>query len=135
MSAIRTSSTRKTGYDHFEPQDFDDPQLQKRIRGYLEQIDYTAFAANREILGQTVGAIDTARLQHLAVAAAHARAAWVKQALVVSEGGASADMQQIDKLAHLRFAFDELSEAYEGMRRMIERGYLAFTPQTPPQAG
>lgn len=39
MSSILTSSTRRSR-DHFEPQD-SDPQEQRRLRGTLEQIDYT----------------------------------------------------------------------------------------------
>jgi len=133
MSSIRTQSSRRTGYDHFEPQDFDDPQLQKRIRGYLEQIDYTAFAANREILGASISAVGPETLQHMAVAAAHARAAWVKQALDIGARNQPPSYEDIDKLAHARFAFEEMSEAYEGVRRMIERGYLAFQPAPKPE--
>jgi hypothetical protein len=55
--AIMTSSTRRTG-DHFEPNDVD-PQVQRRLRGYLEQIDYTAFASNKAVLGATMGHADS----------------------------------------------------------------------------
>ena len=33
---------------------------------------------------------------------------------------------QVGKLANLRTAYAELSEAYDAMRRMVERGYLAY---------
>jgi hypothetical protein len=33
---------------------------------------------------------------------------------------------EIANLATLRAAFEELSEAYDAMRRMVERGYLCF---------
>ena len=34
--------------------------------------------------------------------------------------------EQAAKLTGLRTAYEELAEAYEGMRRMVERGYLSF---------
>ncbi len=124
MSSIRTSTVRRTS-DHFEPES-SDPQDQRRLRGQLEQIDYTAFASNREVLGRMVGATDAATFQRMAVAAALARANWVKEALAVSDGQTAPTPQRIARLAELRLAFEELSDAYEGMRRMVERGYLAF---------
>ena len=48
MSTIQTSTYRRQR-DHFEPQDTD-PQEQRRLRGLLEQIDYSAFVANREVI-------------------------------------------------------------------------------------
>jgi hypothetical protein len=35
---------------------------------------------------------------------------------------------QIAQLSTLRAAYEELIEAYDGMRRMIERGYLHYQP-------
>ncbi len=52
--ATRTSSYR-VSLDHFEPQETTDPQAQRRLRGQLEQIDYTAFAANKEALSRRWG--------------------------------------------------------------------------------
>lgn len=131
MSAIRTNSVRRSGHDHFEPDVSDDPQVQKRLRAHLEQIDYTAFAANREFLAHVIGPVDTDKVQRLAVAAAHARAAWVKEAFAMSEGATPPTPAQIQRLAAARMAFEELGEAYEGVRRMIERGYLSFQSLTP----
>ena len=124
MSSTRTNSFRKVSQDHFEPQDTD-PQAQRRLRGQLEQIDYTAFASNREVIGAVLKEADAARFQRLAVAAASARVQWVSQALAMAEGG-RLTAEQVDKLAQLRSAFEELTEVYEGMRRMVERGYLAY---------
>jgi hypothetical protein len=116
--------------DHFEPDLSDDPQAQKRLRGQLEQIDYTAFACNREIIGATVGVVDTHSLQRLAVCVAVARATWAKESLAMSEIGHQLAAHQIEKLAQHRAAFEELSEAYEAIRRMIERGYVTYSSAT-----
>jgi hypothetical protein len=124
--AIMTSSTRRVG-DHFEPSDVD-PQVQRRLRGYLEQIDYTAFASNRAVLGATVAHVDAQRFQRLAVAAATARAKWVAEAAAMTEAGTTLSEAQVARLAHLRAAYDELSAVYEATRRMVERGYIAYRP-------
>ena len=34
-------------------------------------------------------------------------------------------MVEAARLGQMRTVFEELSDAYEGMRRMVERGYLA----------
>jgi hypothetical protein len=125
MSSIRTASVRRIATDHFEPDVDSDPQAQRRLRGQLEQIDYTAYAANREVLGQVLSHADGAIFQRMAVAAALARAQWVKEALALSEAGSISPLR-VQRLTELRSAFEELAEAYEAMRRMVERGYLPY---------
>jgi hypothetical protein len=122
--SVTATNTYRRQRDHFEPTDLD-PQDQRRLRAQLEQIDYAAFIANREILGQTMGPVDPARLQRLAVSAAVARGKWVSHALTLSESGRPVDTQQAASLTALRVAYEELAEAYEGLRRMVERGYVA----------
>ena len=124
MSSIMTSTTRRSR-DHFEPQDTD-PHEQRRLRGLLEQIDYSAFVANREIIGQMLPKLDASMFQKLAVLTATARAKWVAESLRQSESGAPSTPDQIARLASARSAYEELAEAYEGLRRMVERGYVAI---------
>ncbi|WP_298124777.1 hypothetical protein [Brevundimonas sp.] len=123
MSTIQTQSYRRSR-DHFEPQDTD-PQEQRRLRGLLEQIDYSAFVANREVIGQTFPGLEPATFQRMAVLTATARARWVAEALRQSESGAPSTPDQIARLTSARVAYEELAEAYEGLRRMVERGYVA----------
>ena len=124
MSTIQTSSHRRQR-DHFEPEDAD-PHEQRRLRGLLEQIDYSAFVANREIIGQMLPRVDAPMFQRLAVLTATARAKWVSESLRQSESGAPSTPDQIARLTSARTAYDELAEAYEGLRRMVERGYVAI---------
>jgi hypothetical protein len=124
MSTIQTSSYRRAR-DHFEPQDAD-PQEQRRLRGLLEQIDYSAFIANREVIGQMIPKLDASMFQKLAVLTATARAKWVSEGLRQSESGAPSTPDQIARLASARTAYEELAEVYEGMRRMVERGYVTL---------
>lgn len=128
MPSIMTASYRSRR-DHFEPSD-NDPQEQRRLRGHLEQIDYTAFVSNREVIPQVLGLganhTEPAAFQRLAVAAATARARWIAEALKLTEAGVAISAQDAQRLAAMRAAYDELSEAYEGLRRMVERGYLPY---------
>lgn len=124
MSSILTSSTRRSR-DYFEPQD-SDPQEQRRLRGLLEQIDYTAFISNREVIAASLSVVDPAMFQRLAISVATARTKWVSEALRLSESGSPVTPDQTARLTAFRSAFEELSEAYEGLRRMVERGYLTL---------
>jgi hypothetical protein len=128
MSITRTANYRRS-LDHFEPEAERDPHAQRRMRGNLEQIDYTAYAANLAVIPPVVGEADAFRFQRLAVAAAQARAQWVAEALAMTETpGAVLSPIQTERLAALRQAHEELSEAYEALRRMIERGYVSYKP-------
>lgn len=130
MSSIRTQSYRRA-LDHFEPEEDSDPQAQRRLRGQLEQIDYIAFAANREVLGAMLGAADAGKFQRLAVATSHARARWLAQALALAEKGPAVSPAEAEGLAGLRAAFEELAEAYEGLRRLVERSHIAHRAAMP----
>jgi len=128
MSIISTSTAYRGSLDHFEPENSLDPVAQRRLRGHLEQIDYTTFAANQAVLKQTPGALDLEAFQRLAIAAAQARALWVKTAMEIADAGGVPSKQQVDSLSQKRAAFEEMREAYEALRRMVERGYLAYRP-------
>ena len=40
--------------DHFHPADSEDPAAQRRRRGQMEAIDYTAYACNREVAANLI---------------------------------------------------------------------------------
>ena len=124
MSTIQTHNYRRTR-DHFEPED-SDPHEQRRLRGLLEQIDYSAFVANREVLAQMLPNLEPAHFQRLAVLTANARGKWVAESLRQSESGSPSTADQIARLTSARTAYEELAEAYEGLRRMVERGYVSL---------
>jgi hypothetical protein len=128
MSIIKTSTAHRGALDHFEPEQSLDPSEQRRLRGRLEQMDYTAFAANQGVLAAAVGGIDLEAVQRLAVATAQARALWIKTALDFAASGQPLSREQVGALADRRAGFDELCSAYEGLRRTIERGYISYRP-------
>jgi hypothetical protein len=130
MSAIRTLRTTAHASDHFEPEN-SDPQAQRRIRGQLEQIDYMAFACNREVIAGTLKQISVENFQRLALATATARSRWAFRALEMTASAIPTPAQTAE-LTQLRTAYEELAEAYEALRRMVERGYLSYPQTTPP---
>ncbi len=126
MSSILTQSYRRQK-DHFQPEDMD-PQEQRRLRGQLEQIDYTTYLANREIITHTIGKITTADFEKMAARTAQARARWIAEALRLTHSGAAQPSPELyTRLTQSRVAYEELAEAYEGLRRMVERGYLTLS--------
>lgn len=125
MSSIVSNGSHARS-ERFEPEPALDPSEQRKLRGHLEQIDYAAFAANRAIVAKSMGRVELATFQHLAVAAAHARTRWVMAAATAANNATDLTQDQVAQLGVLRRAFEELAEAYDAMRRMVERGYLSY---------
>jgi hypothetical protein len=123
MSVTRTQTIVRES-DHFMPDESSDPHAQRKRRGHLEQIDYVAYAANRAVIGKVLGATDQKKFQRMALTVASARARWVGAALAISESDAAMSHAKIQQLAQLRETYQELAEAYDAMRRLVERGYV-----------
>ncbi len=117
---------KRTIGDHFEPDNVD-PKVQRQLRGHLEQIDYTANAANQKVMAGALGGLDVQKFKRLALATAEARARWVAVGIASTEAGRTPDHAQIEELARLKQAYHELTEVYDAMRRLVERGYVAYS--------
>ena len=122
-------------HDHFHPELALDPQEQKRLHVHLEQVDAATFDANRQVLARSVGKVDVRTFRRLALAAANARANWVSAALHITEKSASPTDADIARLSLLRAAYDELTQVYDGVRRLVERGYLCDLDLAPTATG
>ena len=127
-----TRSRRLVG-DHFEPDEAGDPKAQRNLRSHLEAIDYTAYAANRKVMSAALGHADAQKFERLALAAAYARAKWVATAVATTESGRPPTSQDVENLAALRRAYEELTEVYDALRRMVERGYLPYSAAPAPK--
>ena len=130
MGKMSTSSYRRVS-DHFEPDLVEDPAEQKKRRGHLEQIDYTIFAANQAVIAKTIHHVGIEDFQNLALSASKARSAWVDAAMSAARSRPPMSAEEVGRPPLLRTAYEELSEAYEAMRRMVERGYLQFHKGLP----
>jgi hypothetical protein len=125
MSLTTSYRSLRSGSEHFEPSEINDQKAQRQLHAKLEQIDYTAYAANRKEITESLGEVDTGKFERLAAAAARARCQWIAEALVVSSETNQPSVEQIGKLSELRTMYDELTQAYEALRRLVERSYLA----------
>jgi hypothetical protein len=117
---------RRNGGDHFEPDAAEDPKAQRQLRGQLEQIDFATYDANRKVLGAALGDVGMQKFHQLGLAAAQCRARWVAAAMAATEGSRIPTAEQVEKITHLRTAYEELTAVYDAMRRMVERGYLPY---------
>ena len=126
----QVSSYKRPSSEHFQPDESLDPQAQRALRGKLEQIDYIAYVSNREVINQVLGKVEAQRFERLAVATAQARAEWAALALSVSQAGQAPSPQQTMALMQARTGYEELANAYDGLRRLIERGYATYA--APP---
>ncbi len=61
--STKVSSFKRYSQDHFVPDVSEDTNAQRRLRGQLEQIDYTAYASNREVVNAILGHADTQKFQ------------------------------------------------------------------------
>lgn len=125
--SVRATNLRRTSGEHFQPDDPADAKAQRHLRGALEQIDYAAFAANKEVMGATLRHASLGHFQRLGKAVAQARALWTATALAMSESGRAPSAGEVAELGRLRTAYEELAAAYDGLRRMVERGYLTYS--------
>ena len=128
----RAAGLWRSPADHFEPDDHVDPKAQRQLRGQLEQIDYTAYAANKKVLTAALGRAEATKFERLALATAAARTQWVATALSITEGGLPPSREEIERLAQFRMAYEELTEGYAALRRMVERGYLTYAAADIP---
>lgn len=128
MAVIKTNSVYRSGGDHFQPEAQLDAQEQRRLRGHLEQIDYAAYDADMKVIPMAIGEVGLSKVRALATSVARARAEWVQIALALGEVGRSPTSEELQHLTHRRVAFEEMRDAYEGVRRMIERGYAPLNP-------
>ena len=87
------------------------------------------FGVTDRDIEQALGRVNLAHFERLAIATAHARAKWVAAAVKASEGAPNVSAEQCSQLSALRQGYEELSEAYEALRRMVARGYLAYQPK------
>ncbi len=93
-----TVISARRGLDHFEPEATLNPTEQRLLRGHLEQIDFAAYAANRELISRTLGRTDLGKFKRLAIAAAQARVHWVAEAASMAESGAALSAAQVARL-------------------------------------
>lgn len=100
-----------------------DPKARKALKAALGKMDLAVYAANQEIIGRVLPDLDQQDVVRFAVVVAERRAQYVKEALRLTRTTREPSPAEIAGLAALRAGYDELSAAFEALRRLIERGY------------
>ena len=126
MSNSTVNRAWRIGTEHFQPDAGADHKAQRQIHGNVETVEYLAYEATRSTLGARMPSVTEVQLKKLANAAAEARRQWVSTAVLFAEQSIALNEDQTKKLTLLRMAYDELTEAYSALRRMVERSYVQF---------
>lgn len=109
--------------DVYEAPEMLDHHAQIRLKGNLQQIDYSIFAANREVFHRAIPELDRQTMIRYAVVVAEHRAAYVTKGLSLSNGAHVPTDEEIAELGKLRCRYEEMEAAFRATRRLIERGY------------
>ena len=98
--STKVSSFKRYSQDHFVPDVSEDTAAQRRLRGQLEQIDYTAYASNKEVVGAMLGHADAQKFQRiLEIVLKHARHNQYRFVLTASRGPGEYDIAMVDMTA------------------------------------
>ena len=108
--------------DHLVSKDMLDRDSQRKLQKFLEEIEMAIFSANREVLKKSVPELTREAFMAFAVRVAEARARYLKIALELA-GKNNPSAEDIAHLKAAREANDELVQAFEATKRVIERGY------------
>ena len=95
----------------------------------LLELEKARREVNRAIINPEIRELSLEELQPMLELVAHVRAAYVSEFLeLASTTRTVPSAEQIDRLAELRRAFDELVAAANAVETMISRGYLDVRP-------
>lgn len=120
MKILGYGKTEKV--DHFVTKDMLDRESQRKLQKFLEDVEMSIFTANREVMKKAVPELTRESFVAFSVRVAEARARYIKIALELS-AKANPTPDDIAHLRKAREANDELLQAFEATKRVIERGY------------
>lgn len=111
--------------DHLVSKDMLDRESQRKLQKFLEEVEMAIFSANREVLKKTVPELTREAFMAFAIRVAESRARYLKIALELS-AKPNPTAEDIAGLKAAREANDELMQAFEATKRVIERGYTTL---------
>lgn len=123
MRILGYSKTEKV--DHLVSKEMLDRESARKLQKFLEEVEMAIFSANREVMKKAVPELTRDSFMAFAVRVAEARARYLKTALELAAitNPSAAD---ISRLKAAREANDELVQAFEATKRVIERGYTTL---------
>jgi hypothetical protein len=108
------------------PDGISDRQRLRSEQIFFEELEQGVRTANREIIGARIPELNKDKIHALAVMVGRLRASYLELAfqLCATGDGAAPDPTVIEGLRERRRMFEEARDAYEALRRAIERGYI-----------
>lgn len=101
----------------------DDANLMRQQRQFIDQLDHTIHATNREVIHAVLPRLDKATFAKMARTVANLRIKYVAAAVQLA-GQEPFSPQQVAQLKQLREQFDEAKSAFDAVKRVIIRGYV-----------
>ncbi|WP_298725379.1 hypothetical protein [uncultured Ferrovibrio sp.] len=120
MKIIGYGKTEKI--DHLVSKDMLDRESARKLQKFLEEVEMSIFNANREVIRKAVPELTRESFMAFSVRVAEARARYIKTALELA-AIPHPSPEEIARLRAAREANDELVQAFEATKRIIERGY------------
>ncbi len=108
------------------PDGISDRQRLRAEQIFFEELEQGVRTANREIIGARIPELNKDKIHALAVMVGRLRASYLELAfqLCAAGDGAAPDATIIEGLRARRRMFEEARDAYEALRRAVERGYI-----------
>jgi hypothetical protein len=93
---------------------------------FFAELETGVRTANREIIGTRIPELNKDKVQALAMMVARLRASYLDLAFQMSSAGngTEPDAAMVESLRTRRQLFEEARDAYEALRRAVERGYI-----------
>ena len=108
------------------PDGISDRQHLRAEQIFFEELEQGIRTANREIIGARIPELNKDTIHGLAVMVGRLRARYLELAfkMCAAGDGTEPDASLIEGLRTRRQMFEEARDAYEALRRAVERGYI-----------
>ncbi len=108
------------------PDGISDRQRLRAEQIFFEELEQGVRSANREIIGARIPELNKDTIHGLAVMVGRLRASYLELAfkMCAAGNGTEPDASFVEGLRARRQMFEEARDAYEALRRAVERGYI-----------
>ncbi len=108
------------------PDGISDRQRLRAEQIFFEELEHGIRTANREIIGARIPELNKDTIHGLAVMVGRLRASYLELAfkMCAAGDGTEPDASFVEGLRARRQMFEEARDAYEALRRAVERGYI-----------
>ncbi|HED13638.1 MAG TPA: hypothetical protein ENI62_08295 [Gammaproteobacteria bacterium] len=104
-----------------------------QVKRMFGQLEHTILETNRSMIRSTLGKINNADFEAVAVTVARIRTLYLQQAIKLKDFAATEPLSNIDEMSELlvrlrriRNAYEEAIAGYTAMQHAVERNYLAI---------